>query len=112
MVSADREETLCIRPIGTFGYVGVLPNLSLPLLLLVSILTIFLAHLSVDHLSSSSVKVHRGSICTTIRQMGGRSFSNDPLLGDITRLCLFAGSQGILEVLFLVLAVLRSTPSL
>lgn len=44
-----------------------------------------MAHLSVDLLlSASSVKVHRASICITIRQ-GGFSLSDDPLLTDVSR---------------------------
>ena len=36
-------------------------------------------------LSASSIKAHRAAISTTIRQLGGRSFSDDPLLRDVTR---------------------------
>ena len=46
----------------------------------------FLAFLSTDlSLSASSIKVHRAAICTTLRQLGGPSLSDDPLLWDLVR---------------------------
>ena len=46
----------------------------------------FLAFLSCDKgLSASLVKVHQSAVCTTIRQMEGSAFSDDPLLRDLVR---------------------------
>ena len=46
----------------------------------------FLAHLSSNlYLSALSVKVYRAAVCSTLRQMGGLSFSDDPLLRDVVR---------------------------
>ena len=44
----------------------------------------FVAFLSTDlSISASSIKVHRAAICTTLRQLGGPSLSDDPLLRDL-----------------------------
>ena len=40
---------------------------------------------STFHLSASSVRVHRASVCTIICQMGGPDFAFDPLLRDVAR---------------------------
>ncbi|KAL8569518.1 hypothetical protein ACOMHN_002065 [Nucella lapillus] len=46
----------------------------------------FLGHLSTSrNLSSSSVQGYRAAICTTLRQIGGPDFSEDPLLRDLLR---------------------------
>ncbi|KAL8597793.1 hypothetical protein ACOMHN_004908 [Nucella lapillus] len=46
----------------------------------------FLGHLSMSRsLSSSSVRGYRAAICTTLRQIGGPDFSEDPLLRDLLR---------------------------
>ncbi|KAL8579157.1 hypothetical protein ACOMHN_010741 [Nucella lapillus] len=45
-----------------------------------------LGHLSTSRsLSSSSVRGYRAAICTTLRQIGGPDFSEDPLLRDLLR---------------------------
>ncbi|KAL8611963.1 hypothetical protein ACOMHN_062592 [Nucella lapillus] len=46
----------------------------------------FLGQLSTSlSLSSSSVRGYRSAICTTLRQIGGPDFSEDPLLRDLLR---------------------------
>ena len=75
----------------------------------------FLAFLSCEKgLSASSVKVHRSAVCTTIRQMGGPSFSDDPLLRDLVRGAALAEAKSPHRTpswdLFLVLLALRLPP--
>ena len=75
----------------------------------------FLAHLSSNlSLSASSVKVHRAAISTTLKQIGGPSFSEDPLLGNIVQAAALREARNPKRVpswdLFLVLAALRLPP--
>ena len=75
----------------------------------------FLAFLSCEKgLSASSVKVHRSAVCTTICQMGGPSFSDDPLLRDLVRGAALAEAKSPRRTpswdLFLVLSALRLPP--
>eukprot|EP00745_Piridium_sociabile_P014347 TRINITY_DN2118_c0_g1_i2.p1 TRINITY_DN2118_c0_g1~~TRINITY_DN2118_c0_g1_i2.p1 ORF type:complete len:1001 (-),score=88.55 TRINITY_DN2118_c0_g1_i2:57-3059(-) len=75
----------------------------------------FLAHLSSEkNLSASSVRGHRAAVCTTIRQLGGRSFSDDPLLRDVVRGISLNEARSPRRTpawdLFLVLSVLRDPP--
>ena len=75
----------------------------------------FLAFLSCDKgLSASSVKVYRSAVCTTIRQMGGPTFSGDPLLRDLVRGAALAEAKSPRRTpswdLFLVLSALRLPP--
>ena len=75
----------------------------------------FLAFLScVKGLSASSIKVHRSAVCTTIRQMGGPTFSDDPLLRDLVRGAALAEAKSPRRIpswdLFLVLSALRLPP--
>ena len=75
----------------------------------------FLAFLSCEKgLSASSVKVHRSAVCTTIRQMGSPSFSDDPLLQDLVQGAALAEAKSPRRTpswdLFLVLSALRLPP--
>lgn len=75
----------------------------------------YLARLSSEkNLAAPSVKVHRAAVCTTIRQLGGPSFSDDPLIKDLIRGAALQDASSPRRVpswdLFLVLASLRSTP--
>ena len=75
----------------------------------------FLAFLScVKGLSASSIKVHRSAVCTTIRQMGGPTFSDDPFLRDHVRGAALAEAKSPRRIpswdLFLVLSALRLPP--
>ena len=75
----------------------------------------FLAFLSCDKgLSESSVKVHRSAVCTTICQMGGPTFSDNPLLRDLVRGAALAEAKSPNRTLswdlFLVLSALRLPP--
>ena len=75
----------------------------------------YLAFLSTERkLASSTVKTHRSAISTTIRQLGGPSFSDDPLLHDVVRAAdqQDARSPRVFPAwdLFLVLASLRRPP--
>ena len=75
----------------------------------------FLAFLScVKSLSASSVKVHRSAVCTTIRQMGGPTFSGDPFLRDLVRGAAMAEAKSPRRTpswdLFLFLSALRLPP--
>ena len=75
----------------------------------------FLAFLScVKGLSASSIKVHWSAVCTTIRQMGGPTFSDDPLLRDLVRGAALAEAKSPRRIpswdLFLVLSALRLPP--
>ena len=74
----------------------------------------FLAFLScVKGLSASSVKVHRSAVCTTIRQMGGPTVSDDPLQ-DLVRGAALAETKSPRRIpswdLFLVLSALYLPP--
>ena len=71
----------------------------------------FLAFLSWDKgLSASSVKMHRSTVCTSIRQMGGPTFSGDPLLRNLVRCAGLAEAKSPRQTpswgLFLVLSAL------
>ena len=75
----------------------------------------FLAFLSsVKALSSSSISAHRVAISSILRQMGGPSFSEAPLLRDVIRGAALADSSNRRRVpawvLFLVLSSLREHP--
>ncbi|KAL8590051.1 hypothetical protein ACOMHN_034282 [Nucella lapillus] len=75
----------------------------------------FLGHLSTSRsLSSSSVRGYRAAICTTLRQIGGPDFSEDPLLRDLLRGILAAKAASPRRVpmwdLFLVLNSLLVPP--
>ena len=75
----------------------------------------FLAFLSCDKgLSASLVKMHLSAVCTTIRQMGGSTFSDDPLLRDLVRGAALAEAKSPHRIpswdLFLVLSALRLPP--
>ena len=62
----------------------------------------FLAFLSCDKgLSAFSVKVHRSAVCTTIRQMGGPTFSDDSnLILTVAHTKTFPSSQPLLFFFF------------
>ena len=70
--------------------------------------------LSKFSLSASSLRVHRAAICSTISQLGGPSFSDDPLLRGVTRGAALEESKKCKQTpawdLFLVLSYLRSSP--
>ena len=76
----------------------------------------FLGHLSTDSgLSASSLRVHRAAICSTISQLGGPSFSDDPILRGVTKGAALAEAvnpknQTPAWDLFLVLSFLRGPP--
>ena len=75
----------------------------------------FLAYLSTDlSLSASSIKVHRAAICTTLRQLGGPSLSDDPLLRDLVRSASIRDARNPRRTpswdLFLVLSALCLAP--
>lgn len=75
----------------------------------------FLASLSADRgLSASSLSAHRAAISSTIRQMGGPSLSDAPLLRDIVRGAALSAPRSAKRApawdLFLVLASLREPP--
>ena len=75
----------------------------------------YLAFLAdVRKLSAASIRCHRAAIGTTIRQLGGRSFSDDPLLRDIVRGASLRDAKAPRLFpawdLFLVLAHLRESP--
>jgi hypothetical protein len=75
----------------------------------------FLAWLANEkHLSVSTVRGYRSAISLTIRQLGGRSFSDDPLLHDVVRGLALQQVSTRRAVpawdLFLVLNVLKSAP--
>ena len=75
----------------------------------------FLSHVFV-HLgkSVSTVRVHRAAISSTIRQLGGPSFSDDPLIRDAIRGASLTSARTPRKLpawdLFLVLASLRCSP--
>ena len=75
----------------------------------------YLAFLSLKKkLSASTVKGHRASICTTLRQMGRSSFSEDPLLKDLVKGMLLKEARTPRRFpawdIFLVLKSLRLSP--
>ena len=65
-------------------------------------------------LSASTVKGHRASICTTLRQLGRTSFSDDPLLKDLVKGMLLKEARSPRRFpawdIFVVLKSLRSFP--
>ena len=75
----------------------------------------FLAYLgNTLKLSTSSVKVHRAAICSSLRQLGHTSYSEVPLLRDVIRSLALKNPRIPRRVpawdLFLVLASLREPP--
>ena len=75
----------------------------------------FLAFLSTDlSLSASSITVHRAAICTTLRQLGGPSLSDDPLFRDLVCSASIRDARNPRRTpswdLFLVLSALRLAP--
>ena len=75
----------------------------------------FLAFLHTDvKLSSSSIKVHKAAICSSLRQLGRSSYSNDPLIISVLKGASQSDSKVRRRVpawdLFLVLAHLREPP--
>ena len=68
----------------------------------------------VRKLSASTVKVHRAAISSTMRQLGGPSFSEEPLLSAVVRSAILQEAKGTRRApawdLFLVLKDLRSHP--
>ena len=75
----------------------------------------FLAYLSHDcKLSASSVRVYRAAICTTLRQLGSKSFPGSSLLRDLVRGASLKEARTPKRLpawdLFLVLASLREVP--
>ena len=78
-------------------------------------LSTYLGHLFKDrHLSPSSVRCHKSAVSTTIRQLGGPSFSDDPLLRDVIKGMSAEDAKSPKRFpawdLFLVLASLRLPP--
>ena len=65
-------------------------------------------------LAASTVKVHRAAISSTIRQLGGPSFSDEPLLSAVVKSAVLQEAKGTRRApawdLFLVLKDLRSHP--
>ena len=75
----------------------------------------YLASLSaIRSLSASSISTHRAAISSTLRQLGGPSFSEAPLLRSVIRGAAFADASCKKRVpawdLFLVLSSLREPP--
>ena len=75
----------------------------------------FLGYLSNTlKLSTSSIKVHRAAICSSLRQLGSASYSEDPVLRDVIRALTLRKPTVPRRVpawdLFLVLASLREPP--
>ena len=65
-------------------------------------------------LSPSSIKVHKAAVCSSLRQLGRSSYSNDPLITSLIRGISQGSSARRVRVpawdLFLVLAHLRNPP--
>ena len=66
------------------------------------------------NLAASTVKVHRAAVSSTLRQLGGPSFSDDPLLSAVVRSAILQEAKGTKRApawnLFLVLKDLRTHP--
>ena len=75
----------------------------------------YLSHLFKEcNLSASTVKVHRAAVSSTLRQLGGPSFSDEPLLSAVVRSAVLQEAKGTKRApawdLFLVLRDLRTHP--